>query len=230
MSLPRFSFFRSLYKLENLVLRRYSAQNSINLSDPAVQTYLNRLMLEHANLETKPRRNFEETRRLQEIKPIVLALEQRIALFDSIDSLKELNKRDGKDEEIKQMIKEEAQIYLKRMKEVDSELQSILLEPVLSKGGVLVEVTTGAGGQEAMLFARELFEMYQSYCEYKDWEVDIASVEKSDIGGIRKASFLVNGLGKSNNIFNLFQTWHGDAKTFFEMLFSKLKLLRNMNI
>ncbi|XP_034838737.1 peptide chain release factor 1 [Maniola hyperantus] len=195
MSLPRFTFFRSLYKLENLALRRYSAQNSINLSDPAVQTYLNRLMLEHANLETKPRRNFEEARRLQEIKPIVLALEQRIALFDSIDSLKELNKRDGQDEEIKQMIKEEAHIYLKRMKEVDSELQSILLEPVLTKGGVLVEVTTGAGGQEAMLFARELFEMYQSYCGYKDWEVDIASVEKSDLGGIRKASFLVNGLG-----------------------------------
>lgn len=47
-----------------------------------------------------------------------------------------------------------------------------------------------------MLFARELFEMYQSYCEYKGWEVDIASVEKSDLGGIRKASMLVKGVGK----------------------------------
>lgn len=222
MSLPRFTFFRSLYKLENLALRRYSAQNSINLSDPAVQTYLNRLMLEHANLETKPRRNFEEARRLQEIKPIVLALEQRIALFDSIDSLKELNKRDGQDEEIKQMIKEEAQIYLKRMKEVDSELQSILLEPVWTKGGVLVEVTTGAGGQEAMLFARELFEMYQSYCGYKDWEVDIASVEKSDLGGIRKASFLVNGLGKRLNLFQTEYFGTVEAKKLAQNIISKL--------
>ncbi|CAH2231666.1 peptide chain release factor 1-like, mitochondrial [Pararge aegeria] len=195
MSLPRFTLIRSVSKLEKLIFRRYSAQNTINLSDQAVQRYLNHLILEHANLETKPRRNFEEARRLQEIKPIVLALEQRITLFDSIDSLKDLNKREGQDEEIKKMIKEEAQIYLKRLKEVDGELQSILLEPFLTQGGVLVEVTAGAGGQEAMLFARELLEMYQSYCEYKDWEVDVASIEKSDLGGIRKASLLVKGLG-----------------------------------
>lgn len=140
MSLPRFTCIRSMYKLEHLILRRYSAQKTINLSDPAVQTYLNRLMLEHANLETKPRRSSEEARRLQEIKPIVLALEQRITLYDSIESLKDLNKRESKDEEIKKMIKEEAQIYLKRIKEVDGELQSILLEPFLTQGGVLVEV------------------------------------------------------------------------------------------
>ncbi|XP_023935815.1 peptide chain release factor 1 [Bicyclus anynana] len=195
MSLPRFTFIRSICKLENLILRRYSAQNTVNLSDPAVQRYLNHLMLEHATLETKPRRNIDEARRLQEIKPIVLALEQRISLYDSIDSLKELNKREGQDEEIKKMIKEEAEIYLKRMKEVDGELQSIVLDPFLTDGGVLVEVTAGAGGQEAMLFARELLDMYKSYCEYKEWEVDIASLEKSDLGGIRKVSLLIKGYG-----------------------------------
>ncbi|CAH2102259.1 unnamed protein product [Euphydryas editha] len=196
MSIPRLTFLRSFCKFGNLkLLRRYSSQNLINLSDPAIQTYLKHLIIEHDNLHTKSRKSIEETKRLHEIKPIVNVLEQRIALFDSIESLKELNKRDGKDEEIKKMIKEEAQIYLSRIKEVDSDLQSILLEPNLSEGGVMIEVTAGAGGQEAMLFAKELFDLYQEYSKYKNWQVDIASVEKSDIGGIRKGSLLVHGLG-----------------------------------
>ncbi|XP_046960713.1 peptide chain release factor 1 [Vanessa cardui] len=196
MSLTRLSFLRSFYKLENIKLvRRYSSHDSINLNDPAIQTYLKQLIIEHDKLHTKPRKTNEETKRLHEIKPIVNVLEQRISLFDSIDSLKELNKREGKDEEIKKMIKEEAQIYLSRIKEVDSDLQAILLEPNLTQGGVLIEVTTGAGGQESMLFAKELFNLYHEYSKYKNWEVDIASIEKSDLGGIRKGSLIVQGLG-----------------------------------
>ncbi|XP_013175878.1 PREDICTED: peptide chain release factor 1-like, mitochondrial [Papilio xuthus] len=194
--LSRFSSLRSIFKVENVLLyRKYSSQNTINLSDPAVQTFLKSLMVEHDNLHTKSRRTMEEARRLHEIKPIVSVLDQRIALFDSIESLKELNKRDAQDDEMKKLIKEEAQLYLKRIKEIDNELQSILLEPYLTEGGVMVEVVAGAGGQEAMLFARELFFLYESYANYKDWEVDIASLEPSDIGGIRKGSMLINGFG-----------------------------------
>ncbi|CAG4954448.1 unnamed protein product [Colias eurytheme] len=189
-------FLRSLFHRENyLLMHKYYSQNVLNISDPAVQTYLKHLMIEYDTLHIKARRTVEENKRLHEIKPIVSVLEQRIALFDSIESLKELTKKDQKDEEIKQMIKEEAKIYLSRLKEVDTDLQSILLEPYLSNGGVILEVTAGAGGQEAMLFARELFELYEAYAQYKEWEVDIASVEKSDIGGYRKASMLIKGIG-----------------------------------
>ncbi|GBP42125.1 Peptide chain release factor 1-like, mitochondrial [Eumeta japonica] len=136
-----------------------------------------------------------ESYRLREIKPIVNVLEERIALFDSIESLKELNKKGKEDESMKEMIKQEAQIYLKRLKEIDDDLNTILLEPNLTDGGVLLEITAGAGGQESMLFAKELFELYLSYCNYKDWQVDTVSIEKSDIGGIRKVSILVRGFG-----------------------------------
>ncbi|XP_014356532.2 peptide chain release factor 1-like, mitochondrial [Papilio machaon] len=194
--LSRFSSLRSIFKIENVLLyRKYSSQNNINLSDPAVQTFLKSLMVEHDNLHIKSRRTMEEAKRLHEIKPIVNVLDQRIALFDSIESLKELNKRDAQDDEMKKLIKEEAQLYLMRVKEIDNELQSILLEPYLTEGGVMVEVVAGAGGQEAMLFARELFALYESYANYKDWEVNIASLEPSDIGGIRKGSMLINGYG-----------------------------------
>ncbi|XP_060805995.1 peptide chain release factor 1-like, mitochondrial [Amyelois transitella] len=194
------SFLRPFYTINNIrnipsIIRRCYSQNTINLSDPAVQSYLKHLMLQHEDLHTKSRRTPEESKRLFDIKPIVNVLEQRIALYDSIESLKELNKRESEDSEMKKMIKEEAQIYLSRINEIDGELQQILLEPVLSEGGVLLEVTAGAGGQEAMLFARELFELYEAYAGYKGWEVNIASIEKSDLGGVRKASMLIEGYG-----------------------------------
>ncbi|XP_072941896.1 peptide chain release factor 1-like, mitochondrial [Epargyreus clarus] len=195
MSFSRITLLKSMFRIENFALRRCYSQNSVNLSDPAIQTYLKYLMLEHDKLNEKARKTAEEIRRIQEIKPIVSVLEQRINLYDSIESLKELNKRDGEDKDMKKMIKEEAEMYLKHIKEIDSDLKSILLEPCLTQGGVLLEVTAGAGGQEAMLFARELFDLYESYARYKDWEVDIASVEESDLGGVRKASMLVRGLG-----------------------------------
>lgn len=195
MSFARICYFRGLCKVErnSLIFRRFNSQKTINLQDPAVQKYLGYLMIEHENLMVKMR-DAEQSRRLMEIKPVVSALEQRIFLYDSIDSLKELSKKEG-DAEMKKMVKEEAEIYLKRLKEIDHELQNVLLEPFLTQGGVLLEVTAGAGGQEAMLFAKELFEMYEHYANYKEWEVSIASIEKSDIGGVRKASMLIEGFG-----------------------------------
>lgn len=195
MMFSRVTVFRSLFTTEKRkFLSRCYAKNTVNLSEPAVQSYLKHLILEHDTLYSKSQRTQEEAKRLLKIKPIVSVLEQRIALFDSIESLKELNKKEN-DEEITKMIKEEAAVYLKRVKEVDSDLQSVLIEPEFSEGGVLLEVTAGAGGQEAMLFARELFDMYQSYANYKNWQIDIASIEASDLGGIRKGSLLVHGYG-----------------------------------
>lgn len=198
MLLSKVFALKSLAKFDRhaLLFRKcYSSENTVKLSDPAVQKYLSHLMLEHENLLMKTRRSDEEVRRLRAIKPIVNVLEQRIALYDSIESLKELNKKEGEDDEIKKMVKEEAEIYLSRLKQIDGDLQAVLMQPYLSDGGVLLEVTAGAGGQEAMLFARELFELYESYAKYKDWNVNIASIEKSDIGGLRKGSMLISGMG-----------------------------------
>ncbi|VVC93336.1 peptide chain release factor 1 [Leptidea sinapis] len=196
MFLARIPSVRALLYRDTLpIICKYSSQKSLNLSEPAIQTYLKHLMIEYDVLLTRARRTVEESRRLYEIKPIVSVLEQRITLYDSIESLKDLNKKEEKDEEIKDMIKEEAEIYLARLKEIDGDLQTILLEPCLTNGGVMLEVTAGAGGQEAMLFARELFDMYEAFAQYKEWETDLASLEVSDIGGVRKVSMIIKGFG-----------------------------------
>lgn len=58
---------------------------------------------------------------------------------------------------------------------------------------VIFEVSTGVGGQEAMLFASELFDMYCGYFEYHNWTADILLVDRTELGGIRHASAIVNG-------------------------------------
>lgn len=197
MSFLRRISFKSQLFAENVtqIVSRHYSQKLINLSDVAVQKYLNNLIVEHNKLQSITKRNPEETRRFYEIKPITTVLESRITLFDSIESLKDLNKKESEDTEMKMMIKEEAKMYLKLLNEIDEELQTVLLQPNITEGGVLLEVAAGAGGQEAMLFARELFNMYVSYSKYKKWSVDIAGVEGSDLGGVRKASLLIEGLG-----------------------------------
>lgn len=192
MSISRTLLTSPLFAAIKLQLHRKYSSNVLNISDSSIQAYLKNLMVEHDNLFTKPTRTPAESKRLFEIKPIINVLEQRNNLHDNIEAL---SKRQSDDKDMMEMIKKEALSYLKRMTDVDRNLQSILLEPKLTEGGVLLEVTATAGGHQATLFARELFEMYESYAKYKDWEVCIVSLEKSTSGGIRKGSMFIEGEG-----------------------------------
>lgn len=58
---------------------------------------------------------------------------------------------------------------------------------------LIFEVSTGVGGQEAMLFAREMFDMYCAYFAYKGWEADVLTEDTSELGGVRHASAMVTG-------------------------------------
>ncbi|ODM89118.1 Peptide chain release factor 1-like, mitochondrial [Orchesella cincta] len=58
---------------------------------------------------------------------------------------------------------------------------------------VILEVSAGVGGQEAMLFTSELFRMYENYAHYKGWEMDTTNVDTTELGGVRKASMNITG-------------------------------------
>lgn len=60
-------------------------------------------------------------------------------------------------------------------------------------GSLVLEVSAGVGGQEAMLFCCELFDMYLKYVNYKRWDANILEEQRTDLGGLRHASILVNG-------------------------------------
>lgn len=61
--------------------------------------------------------------------------------------------------------------------------------------GIIVEISAGVGGQEAMLFCNDLLEMYQSYCENQGWDCELTDCENSDLEGIRHATLSIDHPG-----------------------------------
>ncbi len=101
-----------------------------------------------------------------------------------------------KDEDMRSMLKEE----LAQAKEEQTELEQKLSLMLLPKDpndekNVVVEIRAGVGGEEAALFASQVYRMYLRYAESKGWKVELTSVSESGIGGFKECVFLVNGKG-----------------------------------
>lgn len=100
------------------------------------------------------------------------------------------------DDEMKEMVEEELKEYRQRKEELDVELPILLLprDPNDSKN-VIVEIRGGVGGEEAALFAGDLFRMYSRYAENQGWNVSILDSNPTEIGGFKEVSFSVEGDG-----------------------------------
>ena len=100
------------------------------------------------------------------------------------------------DEEMREMAKEELSDAKKRQEGLEEELKVLLLpkDPNDDKN-IVLEIRAGAGGEEAALFASELFRMYQHYCDSQGWKVDIVNLNDTGIGGIKEVEAMVTGRG-----------------------------------
>ena len=100
------------------------------------------------------------------------------------------------DEEMREMLKEELAQAKKRVEELERELKILLLpkDPNDEKN-VIVEIRAGAGGDEAALFAAEIYRMYVHYAEGRHWKVETMEAEEIGIGGMKSVTFLVDGRG-----------------------------------
>ncbi len=98
------------------------------------------------------------------------------------------------DNDMKDMLKEELVDARKRIEILEEELKVLLLptDPNDEKN-VIVEIRAGAGGDEAALFAAQLFRMYTHYAETKRWKVEIMSMDETGIGGMKEVEFMVSG-------------------------------------
>ena len=108
---------------------------------------------------------------------------------DSLSMLEE-----EKDEDMREMLKEELSDAKKRVEELEQELKILLLpkDPNDSKN-VIVEIRAGAGGDEAALFAGELFRAYLKFAEKQHWHVEVLDQSDTDLGGIKNVSFSLSG-------------------------------------
>lgn len=120
--------------------------------------------------------------------------EYKKAKQDVEDSLTLLN--DESDEEMREMAKEELLNARKRIEELEKKLKILLLpkDPNDDKN-VLVEIRAGAGGDEAALFASELYRMYVRFSERNHWRTELVSVNENGIGGFKEVVFMITGQG-----------------------------------
>lgn len=100
------------------------------------------------------------------------------------------------DEEMRDMLKEELNDAKKRIIELEQELKILLLpkDPNDEKN-VIVEIRAGAGGDEAALFAAQIYRIYVRYAERQRWRVETMNVDEIGIGGMKDVSFMISGQG-----------------------------------
>jgi peptide chain release factor 1 len=130
-----------------------------------------------------------------DLAPIVEAYTQyKKSKQDIEDSLAMLEEES--DEEMRQMLKEELSDARKRVEELEEQMKILLLpkDPNDDKN-VIIEIRAGAGGDEAALFAAEIYRMYVHYAESRRWKVETMEVEEIGIGGMKSVTFMITGQG-----------------------------------
>lgn len=166
-------------RLEDLVRSYEEITNE--LAEPAVvndQNRFRKLMKEQADLQPLVEA-YTEYRKCQETEA------------DSLSMLEEES-----DEEMRQMLKEELADARKRVEELEHTMKILLLpKDENDDKDVSVEIRAGAGGDEAALFAAEIYRMYVHYAESRHWHVDLVDFDEIGIGGMKSVTFMLKGKG-----------------------------------
>ena len=130
-----------------------------------------------------------------DLTPIVEAYKEYKQCKQNVeDSLAMLDEES--DEEMRELAKEELNESKARIEELEQELKVLLLpkDPNDDKN-VIVEIRAGAGGDEAALFAAEIYRMYVKYAESRRWKTELMSLNENGIGGFKEVTFMITGAG-----------------------------------
>ena len=166
-------------KLEDMLVRYEEIMNELNEPDVTNnQARFRKLMKDQSDLT-----------------PLVEAYTEYKKCKETVaDSLEMLEMES--DEEMRELLKEELNDAKKRIEELEGELKILLLpkDPNDDKN-IVVEIRAGAGGDEAALFAAELYRMYCHYAETHRWKIELINMDDTGIGGMKEVEFMVKGKG-----------------------------------
>lgn len=167
----------TLEKLEGLVSRFEEVATLI--TDPAVIADQERYV--------------KLTREYKDLSDIMDARKRYIACLNGISEAKDILANES-DPEMKEMAREELAINEEEQPKIEEEIKMLLVpkDPEDSKN-VQMEIRAGAGGDEAALFAGDIFQMYKKYCDSKGWTLSITSVSEGAVGGFKEIDFAVSG-------------------------------------
>lgn len=152
-------------------------------------------MIAQPEIATNQKQLQELTRKRANLKDIVTQYQQYKALSDELAELEALLNNDL-EPEMTALIKEEQNKLEQRRNDLIGKLKlSLLPKDQNDDKDVIVEIRAGAGGEEASLFAADLFRMYSHYAQRKGWQTNIMNSNQSDIGGFKEVIFEVKGKG-----------------------------------
>lgn len=131
-----------------------------------------------------------------DMTPVVACIEELRALQSEIADLGGLVAESGDDAEMRAMAEEEFRMARERLPEIERRLQLLLLpRDAADEKSAILEIRAGTGGDEASLFAADLFRMYQRYAELHHWKFEQMNVAETEIGGYREAVAEIAGKG-----------------------------------
>ncbi|MBQ0094513.1 MAG: peptide chain release factor 1 [Bacteroidetes bacterium] len=166
-----------LDKLDGLEARFQEV--SLLITDPAVIADMKRFV--------------KLNREYRDLEQIVAARKEYMTLLSNISEAKELIATES-DAEMRQMAREELDSAQQRIVSLEEEIKQMLIpaDP-LDEKDVIMEIRGGTGGDEAALFAGDLFRMYCKYCETKGWKTAVSSCSEGAAGGFKEIIFTVTG-------------------------------------
>ncbi|MFV0346633.1 MAG: peptide chain release factor 1 [Bacteroidales bacterium] len=154
---------------------------SQQISDPAVVADMKRYI--KLNQEYK------------QLEQLNKAFKEYKAILDNIKSAKEILETEN-DEDLRDMAKEELATSEDMVDDKEQEIKMLLVpaDPEDSKNAIL-EIRAGTGGDEASIFAGDLYRMYQKYCDYKGWRMEVTNTSEGTSGGFKEIVATVTGEG-----------------------------------
>lgn len=128
-----------------------------------------------------------------DLEPLLAARKKYIALLDSIKEAKDILQNE-QDAEMREIAREELDSASEQLEHLKEEIRLLLIpsDPQDEKN-VIMEIRGGTGGDEAALFAGDLFRMYSKFCEMKGWNVAVSSCSEGSAGGFKEIIFSISG-------------------------------------
>ncbi|MDT8392494.1 MAG: peptide chain release factor 1 [Bacteroidales bacterium] len=129
----------------------------------------------------------------KDLQPIVDAYKEYANVLANIDSAKKVLKT-TKDDEFREMAKQELHELSERREAMEEEIRYMLIpkDPQDDKNA-MVEIRAGTGGDEASIFAGDLYRMYMKFCEVKKWKIEEVSMTEGTVGGFKEIIFEISG-------------------------------------
>lgn len=166
-----------LDKLESLANKYNELQTQLN--DPEVVSDIKKLI--------------KLNKDIKELEPVMTAYKEYSNVVANIESAKELLQTE-KDEDMRDMAKDEISVLTERKAKMEDAFQILLLpnDPQDRKNAIF-EIRAGTGGDEASIFAGDLYRMYTKYCETRGWQIEPVSANYGTVGGYKEVVFNVKG-------------------------------------